>query len=467
MRRGLIDAIARPGSTGFRAIDILADAPQNMTNVARLGGNANAHRAIVRGSVIVLAYDQTPNMDAADPEKTAHPTTNYNLFVTRSTAGWAAWQLECPVEPVAHRLTRHDRGRTAHRADTRDDREPADRHPGCWRHAGHECVLCCIRDRNATRSCGRAGRVYVSRTTDQGASFEPFVPVSSEPAGQSESQLRPMPDGSSSMVLWMAEQTIGDPTSKDAMFAMAHAIQLPDLKVSAADASFPAFSQFTVNLAVLNRGTGHASKVSIGGTLPDGLSPVGIGDPSICRINGSKFECAIPTIAASAGRVMSLTVTGGTGGHIHRQCQRDERGTRCRGSRQQPGIHAERHAAAFFVAAGADTATDTAPDTTADATASNDTPRCSDAGTGFSVQRWRWWMHGGERRRDVRSDPGVAGGARLRGAGTQAQGRVLTRRAAPMGLRLIKAFRRSAASLKQKAFVCRMNGEHSSMWRTQ
>jgi len=84
--------------------------------------------------------------------------------------------------------------------------------------------------------------------------------------------------------------------------------------VSATDASFPAFSQLTVNLTVENRGTGHASKVSLTGTLPDGLTPIGIGDPSDCAINGAKFVCAFPSMASGTGRVIPLTVTGSTEG---------------------------------------------------------------------------------------------------------------------------------------------------------
>jgi MYXO-CTERM domain-containing protein len=63
-----------------------------------------------------------------------------------------------------------------------------------------------------------AGKVYVSRTTDQGETFEAFVPVSNAAAGQSESQLRATPDGSVVAALWMQEQDNGN---KDAMFAMA------------------------------------------------------------------------------------------------------------------------------------------------------------------------------------------------------------------------------------------------------
>ena len=313
IRRGLVDPVARPGSTGFLPSDILADTPQNMTDVARFGGNANAHRAVVRGSFIGLAYDLTRNMDAANPEKTAVPTANYNLFITRSTkdgeaGSWspalnlsridsaAVTVVEPRMVPTPGTIVNPLTGTP----DAGDSQNPN--------------VLFVSYATESNKLVGEAGRVYVSRSLDQGVTFEPFVPVSSVTGGQSEAQLRPSPDGNSVMVLWMGEQTLGDPNTKDAMFATGAPFQLPDLRVTGDNASFPAYSQLTVNLNVLNRGTGNASKVVLSGALPAGLTPVGISEPSACTISGSTFRCELPAIAASNGRMIALTVTGGTEG---------------------------------------------------------------------------------------------------------------------------------------------------------
>lgn len=309
VRRGLIDATARPGSTGYLPSDILADTPQQLTNLAASGGNANAHRAIVRGGLVLLAFDQTPDMVAADPERTATPTANFNLFVTRSTADGNAgsWSTPVNLSQVASPSMRVVEPRlvptpatvvnpitgTADAGDTQDTN-----------------VLYLSFATESNTLAGSAGRVYLSRSTDQGATFEPFVPVSSDTAGQSEAQLRASPDGASVSVLWMGEQTIGDLNTKDAMFATATPVQIPDLHLSATDASFEEGFSGTVTLTILNEGTGDARNVVLNGSAPAGINLLGISDSNLCAINGSVFSCAIPEILAGQSRAIALTVGG-------------------------------------------------------------------------------------------------------------------------------------------------------------
>lgn len=313
LRRGLVDTIARPGSNGFLPTDILADAPQRMTSVAVTGGNANAHRAVVRGSFIGLAYDLTPDMLGADPDKTATPSANYNLFFTRSTDDGRAGSWSSPadlsrvvspaltvVEPrlvptpgtIVNPLTGSP--------DAGDTQDPN--------------VLYVAYATESNTPLGGAGRVYVSRSTDQGASFEPFVPVSSAPAGQSESQLRPLPDGSAASVLWMGELSPGDVTTKEAMYTVVSAIDLPDLALRSAAVSFTVGGQQTLTLELSNRGAGTARGVSIAGTLPDGLRLLGIGHPGVCTVQGASFRCSLSDLAAAQSQTVSVTVGSATEG---------------------------------------------------------------------------------------------------------------------------------------------------------
>ena len=313
VRRGLVDTTARPGSTGFLASDILADTPQNMTNVARSGGNANAHRAVVRGSLVALAYDLTPNMDAANPEKTPVPTANYNLFVTRSTksgeaGSWSASVnlsgIESPVLTVVEpRMVPTPATIVNPLTGTPDAGDVQNTNALFIAYATETNTL-----------VGKSGRVFVSRSMDQAATFEPFMPVSSVTAGQSESQLRPTPDGSSTMVMWMGEQVAGDASTKDAIFAIGAPFHLPDLKITGTPLSFPAYSNLTVPLSVVNRGAGDASRVLITGTVPGGLTPVGITEPSECVFSGPTFSCLLTKLAAGQSRPVLLTVTGAVEG---------------------------------------------------------------------------------------------------------------------------------------------------------
>jgi predicted ATPase len=311
VRRGLVDTAARPGSTGLLPADILADAPQNMTRVAASGGNANAHRAIVRGSFIGLAYNLTSRMEAADAKKTATPWANYNLIFTRSTADGQAdsWSPPLNLSRVTSPSYTVVEPRLVPTPGTIVN--PLTGAPDAGDQQDTNVLYVAFATAKNTLA-GEAHRVYVSRSIDQGASFEAFVPVSSALAGQSESQLRPSPDGSSAMALWMGEQTLGNPDTKDAMFAIVDAIPLPDLKLIATSSSFVAGGNRTVTLTLQNRGAGDARKVTLVGSLPDGLNPVGIGDPSACGVYGSVFHCAVPEVLAGRSRIFSVTVGSAT-----------------------------------------------------------------------------------------------------------------------------------------------------------
>jgi len=307
VRRGLAEPNLRPGSTGFMPSDILADPPQNLTNIARSGGDANAHRATVRGSFVVLAYDLTRSMEGANPEKTDPPTANYNFFITRSTdsgkpTSWSQAQnlsrIDHPTMTVVEPRLTPTPGTIVNPLTGTPD--PGDTQDSKVMYASFATQYNTLE--------GLSGRVFVSRSTDLGETFSPFIPVSSALAGQSEAQLRPSPDGASTLVLWMGEQRPGDLDSMEAMFSIANAVQLADLGLSAAAEPFPAGSQRTATIEVLNHGTGLARNVAVTGTLPPGLVAIGISEPPTCSFGGSTFRCLMQEIGVDASRTISMTV---------------------------------------------------------------------------------------------------------------------------------------------------------------
>lgn len=310
MRRGLVDTVARPGSTGYLPADILADAPQRMTDIAASGGNANAHRAVLRGDVVVLAYDQTPDMAGADPERTAVPTANYNLFVARSTAGGAAgsWTVPMNVSQVALPSMRVVEPRLVATPATVVNPLTGTADPGDTQDVN---VLFVSYATESNTLAAASGRVYVSRSIDQGASFEAFTPVSADTAGQSEAQLRASPDGTSVAVLWMGEQTVGDASTKDAMFATITAVQLADLKLSTTDLAFKEDDEAVVTLTVLNEGTADARDVVLSGTIPARFDLRAISGSDGCTVDGDAFRCTFALIpVGGSGSVALRLITG-------------------------------------------------------------------------------------------------------------------------------------------------------------
>lgn len=238
IRRGLAQAEARPGSTGFLASDLLADTPQPLTQLADGGGNANAHRAVLRGAFIGLAYDQTSNMDAANPDTTATPSAYYELMFARSVAEGApgSWSAPRQLSSAGLASVNVEEPRLVAtpgtvinpltgQADAGDTQDPQ--------------VLYVAYATATNEVLTRAQRMWVARSTDQGQSFEAFSPVSEQATGQSEAQLRPSPDGRSASVLWLQERaldtttpatntTTSTTTSTDVLLATATPVEVSD-----------------------------------------------------------------------------------------------------------------------------------------------------------------------------------------------------------------------------------------------
>lgn len=227
VRRGLANASAS-GSSGLSASDILLDTPRYLTNVAATGGNANAQRALIRNNFMALAYDMTPSMQGANPERTQPVTASYNLYLTRSLDGGATWESARNVSQLTDLSMRVVEPRIMATPGTLINPLTGVADEGDTQNS-NVFYLAYATEQNSLLP--KTGRVYVTRTTDQGATFEPFVPVSPQAAGQSEVQLRAKSDGTSVGALWMQEQTVGNAQTNDVMFASAVPVALlaPDV----------------------------------------------------------------------------------------------------------------------------------------------------------------------------------------------------------------------------------------------
>jgi len=194
-RRGIKDTTLRPGSTGFLATDVTADAPVNLSDTG-VNDNALAHRGVLRGEFVSVAYDQTPDKTAADAY-----TGTYNLFIKRSTDGGTTWSAAKNMSNLPDSTTRVVEPRqvptpgTIKLPDGTATNDPSD-----------------VQDRNVifvawgtetNEEVGKPLDIYMTRTTDQGVSYETVQKLASGVTEQSEAQLRSPPDGKTLGALWM------------------------------------------------------------------------------------------------------------------------------------------------------------------------------------------------------------------------------------------------------------------------
>jgi len=223
VQRGLKDP-ADAASTGFRPQDIEPQsAARNVSDPDGLSAidNARAHRAIIRGSSIAVGYTHTPDMMAAQPDSLPAPTQTYNFYVRLSSDAGATWaparnlsNLWTPAIGVGEpRLVPTPGTITNPLTGTPDpgDTQNTDVFYAAW-------------GLYANDSTQADYKVLVTRTTDFGASFE-LVAVAPGDLGQSETQLRATPDGSSAAMLWMQE--MAPDSARDVMLATTIPVEAP------------------------------------------------------------------------------------------------------------------------------------------------------------------------------------------------------------------------------------------------
>jgi hypothetical protein len=198
VRRGIKDTTLRPGSTGFLATDVLADTPVNLTDPLTSTDNALAHRAVLRGDFAAVAYDYTLDKAAADVFN-----ATYNLFITRSTDGGDTWGTAVNMSRLTSNGVRVVEPRlvgtpgTIKRPDGSATADPSD-----------------IQDRNVlfvawgTETNDASATpldIYITRSTDQGVTYEDTQLLAGGTTAQSEAQLRSPPDGKTMGALWMQQ----------------------------------------------------------------------------------------------------------------------------------------------------------------------------------------------------------------------------------------------------------------------
>jgi hypothetical protein len=199
-------------STSFDPVDVAAAPVLNMSTetptadeLTLLDGpevnpieDARAHRAVLRGDMLVIGYSYTWNGPLARYTDMA----NYDFWVRRSLDGGQTWLAPQNLSalPTTLENVKEPRLVAPPKTGTQDDAVFL----AAW---GTETNV------YEGLALPEPLDILVTRTFDQGATFDPVVPLAVTAAGEYESQLRITPDGSKIAAVWMAEDF-----GKEAMF---------------------------------------------------------------------------------------------------------------------------------------------------------------------------------------------------------------------------------------------------------
>jgi hypothetical protein len=230
VRRGIKNTTLRPGSTGFLATDVTADTPINLSDptAASLTDNSLAQRGVLRGDFAAIAYDLTADKAAADATP---PTGTYNLFVKRSTDGGDSWGASRQMSSVTNPAIRVVEPRlvgtpgTIKLPNTLATSDASD--------VQNRNVMYVSWGTETNSATPVPQDIFLTRSADQGVSYEAVQMLAEGVAEQSEAQLRSPPDGKTLGALWMEKNG----TATDVMYRNGVETVAPDAPVAPAATS--------------------------------------------------------------------------------------------------------------------------------------------------------------------------------------------------------------------------------------
>lgn len=208
--------------------------------------NALAHRGLIKGDFIALGYSYTDDWALAN----FTDQDNYDFWIRTSKDGGRSWDepIDLTSESTAALAAAYGLSETGvHVKEPRIVKTPGNG-PGCPSGdpdasdttnpmhctAPGTYIVAWGTEVNTYSHLGGGDQLdlFITRTTDKGATYEPYVSFAGTAGEEFESQLRPTPDGSEVYLTWNVTETSG---AKNSYFATAYAtlveVEEPDTDV--------------------------------------------------------------------------------------------------------------------------------------------------------------------------------------------------------------------------------------------
>ena len=273
--------------------------------------NALAHRALIRGDDLYIGYSYT----ADQAQQRFTNTDNYNFWIRHYDAATATWDSPVRVSEITDT--------TVDVSEPRLVGTPGNG-PNCPGGVPNDpdnpVHLQQCQDRNkfivvwGTRTnvseWDPAGpedlTIFITRTTDKGATYEPAVQVPAVATGSAESQLRATPDGNTVYFAWnqSAAQT-------ESMFSVGTPVELASdvaVTVTGIPTDVLAGNIFDINYKVENLGPDKAYDLNLVIDLPASVTYLSGSD--FCTHNAGTVTCVLGDLDSTAGIPIDISVQG-------------------------------------------------------------------------------------------------------------------------------------------------------------
>ncbi len=267
--------------------------------------NARAHRAILRGDDLYVAYTYT-----ADGVLAQYTTlANYNLYLRRYNGVKAVWDMprnlskisDTSINVVEPRLVPTP-GNGPGCSDPKNPTNPQDCQNKNTFYAAWGT------ETNVYDYLGGAKDldIFITRTTDNATTFEPVVVMAGTATAEGESQLQATPDGNLLYAVWNAKDNAG---AVDTWFALGTPVTLyADLALSTPTPSQQVLVDQNVALAwtVANLGPDPVAEGALNISLPEHLSAVS--NDAGCTVVANALACNVGDIAVGNSRTVTIVV---------------------------------------------------------------------------------------------------------------------------------------------------------------